>query len=95
MYAYTHASYYSGPVWDYFGLTYSNYLVLPRRALQSLPQEWQERFVQLMREAEELLPEEAQNQSYIVRLRDEKGWFTSDPLAEYRHTGPLQLNEKK
>lgn len=29
----------------WFGLTYANYLVLPRSVLQSMPGEWQERFV--------------------------------------------------
>lgn len=46
-------------IWDreaihtWFNLTYSNYLVLPRSVLQSMPDEWQKRFVLCLREAEE------------------------------------------
>lgn len=32
-------------VHGWFGLTYANYLCLPRAVLQSMPDEWQERFV--------------------------------------------------
>jgi hypothetical protein len=35
---------------DWFGLTYANYLVLPRAVLQSMPDEWQERFVACLRQ---------------------------------------------
>jgi hypothetical protein len=34
----------------WFGLTYSNYLVLPRTLLQSMPRGWQERFVVMLEE---------------------------------------------
>ena len=63
-------NYSDGPVWHYFGLTYSSYLVLPRRGLCSMPVEWQRRFVALMEEAERLLPEEAQGGDYMVRRRE-------------------------
>lgn len=34
-----------GPVHTWFGLTYSNYLVLPRALMQSMPVDWQQRMV--------------------------------------------------
>ena len=34
----------------WFGLSYANYLVLPRSVLQSMPDEWQRRFTSLMDE---------------------------------------------
>jgi hypothetical protein len=34
----------------YFGLTYSNYLVLHRTLLQSMPEDWQHRFVTVLEE---------------------------------------------
>lgn len=37
-------------VHGYFGLTYANYLVLHRTLLQSMPDEWQNRFVTLLEE---------------------------------------------
>jgi hypothetical protein len=37
-------------VHGFFGLTYASYLVLPRVLLQSMPDEWQSRFVKLVEE---------------------------------------------
>lgn len=39
-----------GPIHGYFGLTYSNYLVLHRSLMQSMPVEWQERAVAVFEE---------------------------------------------
>lgn len=35
-------------VHGYFGLSYANFAVFPRALLQSMPEEWQERFVRMM-----------------------------------------------
>lgn len=40
----------TGDVDLYFELTYANFGVFPRTLLQSMPQEWQERFFDLMTE---------------------------------------------
>lgn len=82
-----------GPVWDWFGLTYSAYLVMPRRALCSMPLDWQEKFVALMNEASELLPAEAVASEYMVRAR-EGGKFVNDPNLPYRHARPWQLKDE-
>jgi len=37
----------------WFGLSYANFLVLPRSLLQSMPDEWQERFVSCLHELDE------------------------------------------
>ena len=42
-----------GPVHAFFGLTYSSYQVVPRVLAQSMPHEWQARFVQCMEEMQE------------------------------------------
>lgn len=41
------------PIHGWFDLTYSNYLVMPRSVLQSMPQEWQAQFCTLLDEARE------------------------------------------
>lgn len=87
-------SYYDGPVWNWFSLSYSSYAVLPRRALCSMPVEWQERFVKLMEEAREMLPEEALYIDYWVRAKDGKR-FVSDPNVPYRDTGPWPLTQQQ
>lgn len=82
--------YYLGPVWKAFGLTRSAYLVVPRRTLQSMPLDWQERLVALMDEAQEQLPADAFPEYSVQRL--EGGRFVADPLRDYRHTGPIARN---
>lgn len=82
--------YYDGPIWKAFGLGRAAYLVVPRRTLQSMPLDWQERFVALMDEAQEQLPAEAFPE-YSVQ-RKEGGRFVADPLRNYRHTGPIAPN---
>lgn len=42
------------PIHEWFGLSYSNYFVMPRLAIQDLPHEWQRRFIALMDEAHDL-----------------------------------------
>ena len=79
--------YYHGPVWNAFGLSRAAYLVVPRRTLQSMPLEWQQRFMALMEEAHDHLPAEA-FPDYTVQ-RQERGRFQTDPLRDYRHTGPI------
>jgi len=56
-----------GPIHGYFGLTYSNYLVAPRTVLQSMPLDWQERFVALLNEIDEVFPD-LPSPTYDVRV---------------------------
>lgn len=50
----------------YFGLSYANYLVLPRTLLQSMPQEWQARFVALVDELHDAFEHVKQAPTYQV-----------------------------
>lgn len=74
-------------VHHWFGLTYSNYLVLPRAALQSMPQAWQEKFVALLDElraasdrSELQFPDR-----YRVHAVDNRGKWVRDPIPHYKH----------
>lgn len=80
--------YSDGPVWQAFGLTRAAYAVFPRRCLQSMPREWQERFVALVGEMHEALPDGSLDGDYTVTTRI-NGRIATDPLREYRHTGRL------
>lgn len=51
----------------WFSLTYANYLVLPRSVLQSMPDEWQQRFVGTLNELDEAFGHLA-DPSYEVRV---------------------------
>jgi hypothetical protein len=50
----------------HFGLSYANYLVLPRTLLQSMPQEWQAKFVALLKTLEEAFAHVPQADVYDV-----------------------------
>ena len=70
---------------NWFSLSYVSYLVLPRSILQSAPDKWQEKFVSLLDELDELfdnVPEEGT--TYAVNLRNNKtGRFVNDNLCNY------------
>lgn len=68
----------------WFGLTYSNYLVLPRAVLQSAPDEWQERFVQMLGELNDMYGHLDWPDSYRVMATGSGGRFVKDPIPHYR-----------
>lgn len=59
-------------VHGWFGLSYCSHVVLPRVLLQSMPDEWQERFVILMRELEAAFGHVRQPSSYKVEAAEER-----------------------
>ena len=71
------------PIHRFFGLSYASYLVLPRTVLQSMPPDWQRRLVSLMHEVEAELGGFPEEGSYTVNLRDDRGRWMHDPLADY------------
>lgn len=80
---------------DYFGLSYANYLVLPRSVLQSMPDEWQEQFVGLLNQILETIDEEFEPEGgYRVLALDKNKKFKRDPYSNYER-GRRQLKVKK
>jgi hypothetical protein len=73
----------SSPVHDWFGLDYTSYVVVPRSIMQSMPVEWQKRFVQCLTEAQSAvselddLPSEYQVNSKL------NGRLVADPYRDY------------
>ncbi len=70
-------------VHTWFGLTYANYLVLPRTLLQSMPLAWQARFVALLRELGRAFEHVPQAEAYEVIAGGEHipGEMTAAELA--------------
>jgi len=57
---------------NHFGLSYAQYLVLPRTALQSMPDEWQSQFVKLLEELDATfayLPHETINVDHAADIQ--------------------------
>jgi hypothetical protein len=72
-----------GAVHLWFGLTYANYQVLPRTLLQSMPLEWQDRFVACLEELQEAFWHVDQADAFMVRAKDINGRFIADPVPHY------------
>lgn len=75
-----------GAIHEWFELSYCSYLVLPRIALQSMPHEWQQRFVDCLDELDSRItrsmPENCSH--YFVMPRDdETGRLVKDPYSDY------------
>lgn len=72
-----------GPIHEFFGLTYSSYLVLPRLLLQEMPLEWQRQLVDIL---DKLNATGISTPVYAVQRRDSKGrMIKDDPWCRYRH----------
>jgi hypothetical protein len=74
---------YKREIHDWFSPSYSNYLVLQRSLLQSMPLEWQHQFVALLDALHAELGHHATEGGFWVRATDERGRFIPDPLANY------------
>ncbi|MFF3547116.1 hypothetical protein ACFYXD_35425 [Streptomyces platensis] len=61
----------NGPVHMHFGLSYANYLVLPRTLMQSMPIEWQERMVACLDELDAAFQHVEQAEVYKVQAGTE------------------------
>jgi hypothetical protein len=87
--------YVEDPFHEWFELSYSAYLVLPRVALTSMPIDWQEKMIGLLDEMRESLPEPLPEGAthYWVRAAGPRGVFVKDPLVQYRHHPGLPLKE--
>lgn len=57
----------SGPVHGWFELSYSNYQVLPRVLMQSMPVEWQDRMVACLQEMRDAFRHVEQPEGYEVK----------------------------
>jgi len=82
------------PIHDWFSLTYSSYLILPRSILQAMPQDWQRKVLRLIEEVEDTLEYEGSDYEYMVKRRIGNGQFSSDPLANYRYPPLIQRKAK-
>ena len=56
------------PIHEFFGLSYANYLTIPRCVLQSMPIEWQERFCEMLNEINECIEWGHEDCDYKVLL---------------------------
>lgn len=69
---------------DWFELTYAEYLTIPRSVLQSMPDEWQARFVACLDDLDAQIDwRPPAGQKYWVHLKDDKNRSVHDHLRDY------------
>lgn len=73
------------PIHAWFNLTYSTYLVLHRTVLQSMPVDWQRRFVRCLRELDHVVIAAGIDtaETYTVHARTHGGKFAREPIPPY------------
>lgn len=76
----------------WFSLTYANYLILPRSVLQSMPDKWQKKFVELLEECSESFGY-LDWPRYSCYARGNDGKFIQDPIPHYNR-GRTKLEAK-
>lgn len=81
---------------NWFELTYANYLVLPRSVLQSLPDDLQVKLVDALRAIEHhIAPASFPSRgTYKVYLKNDRGRFMHDPLADYQRGRRIVTREE-
>lgn len=67
----------------WFELSYAQYLTIPRSVLQSMPDEWQKRFVKCLNELDDTIDWRPKSGRYWVKLKDGQGRYVEDPLMNY------------
>jgi len=71
-------------VHSWFELSYAQYLTIPRSVLQSMPDEWQDRFVKCLEELDNTIDWRPKSGRYWVQLKDGRGRYVEDPFMDYQ-----------
>ena len=75
---------YCDKIHRWFSLSYARYKVLPRIVLDDLPEDMQDKFLEVMQYIEDNYNNETWIEEYMVKARV-NGKFVKDPLSDYRH----------
>ena len=82
-------------LWDWFGLSYSGWLTLPRVLMHEMPDEWQERMADLLLEWNERWDTNDMPTPYVLARQGNK--FTKWPswVTNYRRPDKEEINARK
>lgn len=83
------------PLSLWFGLSYANFLTLPRLVMESMPQQWQRVMARLLWEVDNTFDWRPENGVYMVAFKGENGRFEElPPLCDYRRGSVESLRIK-
>lgn len=74
-------------LWDWFGLSYASFLVIPRVLMHEMPDEWQGKMAELLLEYDETFDQSkvGVDSVYVSARKDNKFASIPDWLKNYRH----------
>lgn len=78
----------------WFGLSYAQFLTVPRLVMEAMPPAWQARMAKLLDELDGTFDWRPKEGAYWVRLRDDKGRFSDPDLCDYRRGSAEHLRRK-
>jgi hypothetical protein len=82
-------------LWDWFGLSYASYLVLPRVLMHEMPDDWQERMAALLHEYDHAFPNQPALGTQVRITKDGKMIRTPEWILEYWHPDHDTINAMK
>lgn len=86
----------SSPIHAWFGLSYAQFLTLPRVVMEAMPVEWQERMAALLSEMDAAFDWRPDRGHFWVQLRRRDGRFVPLPeaLCDYRRGSAEHLRRR-
>jgi hypothetical protein len=83
------------PIWQWFELSYAQFLTVPRLVMQNMPLKWRQDMARLLTELDETFDWRPKEGRYWVRLRGVNGRFCDAPLSDYRHGTVEHIRRKR
>ncbi|HEK2896779.1 hypothetical protein [Proteus terrae] len=86
----------SGELWNWFGLSYASFLVIPRVLMHEMPTEWQDKMAALLHEYDETFDTSAVCNSVVVGAKDKNNRFMKMPeYMNYRRPDREEIDKLK
>ena len=89
----------SEPLWDWFGLSYASFCVLPRVLMHAMPAEWQTRMAELLEEYDAAWDwsnlEDIKTRVQAIDPRTGRIVWLSTWLKDYRYPDKHEINNLK
>lgn len=83
------------PISLWFGLSYANFLTVPRLVMESMPLQWQRTMARLLWEIDDMFDWRPVDGRYMVTYKHDNGKFGKLPLSDYRRGSVEHLRRGK
>lgn len=80
-------------LWGWFGLSYASFLTLPRVLMHEMPDDWQMKMAQLLKEYDETFPNQPDIGTRVQATKDGKLIKMPEFLKNYRRPDKDEINK--